>query len=84
VGVFYAFTLTATGGVPPYSFFIVSGTLPAGLTLNSITGGIAGTPTTTVSLDAIVFGVSDSATLGFQLDDLGDFIVTEDGYFQVL
>jgi Putative Ig domain len=32
--------------VPPYAWAVVSGALPAGLTLNGGTGGIAGTPTT--------------------------------------
>lgn len=37
--------LTATGGDRNYAFSIVLGTLPPGLTLNSITGLINGTPT---------------------------------------
>ena len=36
--------LAVTGGTSPYTFSIV-GTLPAGLTLNTSTGAIAGTPT---------------------------------------
>ena len=46
VGVFYNSSLVATGGVPPYTFSIVSGSLPPGLTLNTSTGAITGTPTT--------------------------------------
>ena len=46
VGVAYSSALIATGGVPPYTFSIISGSLPAGLTLNSSTGAITGTPTT--------------------------------------
>jgi len=43
-GVAYSFQLQATGGVPPYTWAISSGALPAGLSLSS--GGlIAGTPT---------------------------------------
>ena len=36
--------LTVTGGTTPYTFSIV-GTLPAGLTLNTTTGAVTGTPT---------------------------------------
>ena len=43
-GVFYTKTLAATGGVPPYSWSVTAGSLPAGLTLSG-TGIIAGTPT---------------------------------------
>lgn len=44
VGVAYSATLAATGGVQPYTWSVVSGTLPAGLTLNPQTGAIGGTP----------------------------------------
>ena len=45
VGVAYTQTLTATGGTGPYTFSVISGALPAGLTLTA--GGVlAGTPTT--------------------------------------
>src|SRR5208337_4831209 len=37
--------MTVTGGTAPYTFSIGSGTLPAGLTLNTSTGAITGTPT---------------------------------------
>src|SRR5271166_2323783 len=37
--------MTVTGGTAPYSFSIGSGTLPAGLTLNTSTGAVTGTPT---------------------------------------
>jgi len=46
VGVLYSSALTATGGVAPYTFSIISGSLPPGLTLNTSTGAITGTPTT--------------------------------------
>ncbi len=46
VGVAYSSTLTVTGGIAPFTFSIVSGSLPPGLTLGSSTGKISGTPTT--------------------------------------
>ena len=46
VGVAYNSALVATGGVPPYTFSIIGGSLPSGLTLNPSTGAITGTPTT--------------------------------------
>ncbi len=47
VGAAYTATLAATGGTPPYSWSIASGTLPAGLTLATGTGVVSGTPTAT-------------------------------------
>jgi hypothetical protein len=41
-----AIALAARGGTPPYAWAIISGSLPSGLTLDSATGNITGTPTT--------------------------------------
>ncbi len=48
VGVAYSATLSATGGTPPYSWSVASGSLPPGLSL-SASGTISGTPTATGS-----------------------------------
>ncbi|HUR18576.1 MAG TPA: putative Ig domain-containing protein [Acidimicrobiales bacterium] len=45
VGTAYTYTYTATGDPAP-TFAVTSGTLPAGLTLDSTTGVLSGTPTT--------------------------------------
>jgi uncharacterized protein YhjY with autotransporter beta-barrel domain len=42
----YRATVTATGGSTPYTYTVTAGALPPGLTLNSSTGQITGTPTT--------------------------------------
>ncbi|MDD2272161.1 MAG: Ig-like domain-containing protein [Desulfuromonadaceae bacterium] len=47
VGTSYSQSLAATGGQTPYAWSITSGYLPSGLTLNSSTGVISGTPLTT-------------------------------------
>jgi large repetitive protein len=43
-GTAYNQTETATGGTAPYTYAIVAGALPAGLSLNTSTGTITGTP----------------------------------------
>src|SRR5919202_1031780 len=60
VGTAYSSAITATGGTPPYILFGASA-LPAGLTLNSATGAITGTPTTTGTTNFTVF-VQDVTT----------------------
>jgi subtilisin family serine protease len=60
VGMAYQAVLAATGGIPPLTWSITSGSLPAGLTLNASTGTISGTPTAAVSAAALTLQVSDS------------------------
>ena len=62
VGVAYSAVLAATGGTPPYTWSLTSGTLPAGLMLNAATGAITGTPTQAVTSAALTFQVADSST----------------------
>jgi hypothetical protein len=45
VGVAYSQTIVGNGGVAAYSFGVIAGTLPAGVTLTTV-GLLAGTPTT--------------------------------------
>jgi len=59
--VYAGVTLQATGGIQPYSWAVTTGSLPLGLTLNSATGAIAGTPTTAGTSNFTVT-VTDSET----------------------
>lgn len=62
VGTGYSATLAATGGLTPYTWSLTSGTLPSGLTLNSASGAITGTPTVFVANSPLTFKVSDSSS----------------------
>jgi hypothetical protein len=53
------FAVTGVGGRPPYSFSIVSGALPAGMTLNPSSGVTAGTPTVAGSFASIIYRATD-------------------------
>ncbi|MGB2635563.1 MAG: putative Ig domain-containing protein [Candidatus Acidiferrum sp.] len=44
-GVAYSATLSAKGGTTPYTWSISSGALPSGISLNSASGALSGTPT---------------------------------------
>ena len=57
----YSATLAASGGTLPYTWSIVSGSLPAGLTLNAASGAITGTPTT-VGVSNFTAQVSDASS----------------------
>ena len=59
IGVPFSFQLQTTGGVPPFTFEVIEGQLPPGLSLNSATGLISGTPTTAGTYHPI-FRVTDS------------------------
>ena len=56
----YSQVLGASGGVPPYTWSITAGALPAGLRLNPATGGLEGTPST-AGTSTFTVQVADSA-----------------------
>ena len=62
IGTAYSATITATGGVIPYTFSITSGSLPNGLSLGSSTGTISGTPTGPPTTSAFTVQVADANT----------------------
>ncbi len=65
----YSASLAASSGTTPYSWSINSGSLPTGLNLDSSTGTIAGTPTT-----------SGSSSFDIQLTDASGTVVTSPTY----
>lgn len=57
IGSFYNQTITPEGGLAPYLFSIIAGTLPDGLTLDEQTGVINGTPTTIGSFNFTILAM---------------------------
>jgi hypothetical protein len=66
VNLFYTHSLLATGGTPPYTWSITSGTLPLGLVL-SLNGSISGTPMSPVILTGRIFSFTAQV-----MDSLGN------------
>lgn len=64
VGTPYSFTFTRTGGTADYIWAAI-GTLPTGLSINSSSGLISGTPTSPGSFDNISVRVTDSKGIVF-------------------
>jgi hypothetical protein len=62
VGTPYSQTLTATGGTPAYTWSLIAGRLPGGLSLNTATGVISGTPSDAVPGSLLTFQVTDTST----------------------
>jgi YVTN family beta-propeller protein len=60
-GISYSATLAASGGLTPYAWSIAGGALPAGLSLDSSTGAITGTPTVD-GTSTFTVQVADSTT----------------------
>ena len=56
----YQATMSATGGVAPYTWRLASGLLPLGLMLGAVSGDISGTPTETGQFN-ITIEVTDSS-----------------------
>ena len=56
----YSAALAPSGGVAPYTFAIISGSLPTGLTLNTATGAITGSPSA-LGLFTFIVQVTDSS-----------------------
>lgn len=68
MGAAFSYVPTASGGTPPYAWSISAGLLPTGLSLNSSTGALSGTPTV-LGTFSFVMSVRDqsSATVNASL-----------------
>jgi Protein of unknown function (DUF1566)/Putative Ig domain/Carboxypeptidase regulatory-like domain/Glucodextranase, domain B/Purple acid Phosphatase, N-terminal domain len=75
IGVPYFRILAATGGLPPFTWSVSNGTLPAGLTLDPSTGVISGIPT---SINASSFTIQAQDTNNTVASKL--FSLTISGY----
>ena len=64
VGVAYNQTFTGSGGTAPYTFSISAGALPAGLSLNTTTGALTGTPTAAGTFNFTVRAADANAFAG--------------------
>ena len=89
VSVPYSAALGVSGGVPPYTWSFVSGSLPSGLSLNS-SGVISGTPNGSPGVSNFVAQVTDSAqqvlTAALQIGvnpALGNFSLTGNYAFAI-
>ena len=62
VGAPYSQTLQAAAGVPPYKWSIAAGSLPGGLTLDSVAGMISGAPSAAGSFSFTVQATDSAST----------------------
>ena len=60
----YSQTLSASGGTAPYSYAITAGALPAGLTLNTSTGVISGTPSASGTANLTITATDANSATG--------------------
>ena len=80
----FSFTpLTASGGVTPYTYSY-TGTLPDGLSFDTMTGAVTGTPTATYATADLVFSVMDANNIVASTTSTVSFTVAPDPAIAVL
>jgi len=75
VNVAYAGSCTASGGTTPYVYSISVGALPGGLSLNTTSGAITGTPNAAGSTSFTVKATDSAATPGTATQAISNFVV---------
>ncbi|OOW00994.1 IPT/TIG domain/outer membrane autotransporter barrel domain-containing protein [Pseudomonas sp. MF4836] len=63
-GTAYSQTVSASGGTAPYTYAIIAGSLPAGLSLNTGTGVISGTPSASGSFNLTLTATDANSATG--------------------
>jgi hypothetical protein len=66
VGVPFSDSVSASGGTAPYTYTVTSGTLPAGLVLDALTGAITGTPTASGAYSFTITATDAFGSTGLQ------------------
>ncbi len=64
IGSAYSQVVVASGGTAPYTYAVSSGSLPAGMTLNSATGAITGIPTAAGSFSFTIIATDNNGCPG--------------------
>jgi hypothetical protein len=64
VGVAYSGTAAITGGTAPYTWAVTGGSLPTGLSLNTSTGAVTGTPTVAGTYSFTIRGTDSIGAAG--------------------
>jgi hypothetical protein len=83
-GVSYEEDIYVTGGTPPYTFSLASGSLPSGLSLDSDDGIISGTPDEgTAGTYNITIGVTDSSSPHIYAQKSYSLVV-EKGFYEAI
>ena len=72
--------LSPSGGAAPYTYSVRSGTLPAGLILDSVTGAVTGTPSAAYPTANVTFGVQDANYAAASTTSTVSFTVAPLGY----
>jgi hypothetical protein len=73
-GIAYSQTVSSSGGISPYTYSLIAGSLPPGVTLNTGTGVISGTPTATGSYSFTIRSVDSATCSGTR-----DYVLTING-----
>ena len=87
INTFYGAQLTAVGGITPYTWSILSGSLPPNITLNGETGEITGTPVLEYDRNMLVQVADSSDIQKYDTKTIGLKINPEDplgGYLTII